>query len=97
MYRVLSQILVFSLLVVVPVSFSTDSIPSLDAPCLKTTPLTQSRKATISIVERTGQPCLEVVLIPSDKLRISDPLFTSQSICCLWMPLGRAPPVSHSA
>ena len=92
MIRILSQVLVFALFVVVPVSFSTENIPSLDAPCLKTSPLTQTRKATISIVERVARVRLEVVLVIAEKLRIPTSPITSQTVQCLMMPLGRAPP-----
>jgi hypothetical protein len=92
MIRILSQILVFALFVVVPVSFSTENIPSLDAPCLKTSALKQTRKATISIVERTVNSRLAVVFMLTEKATVSTPPFTSQAVCFLKMSQGRAPP-----
>lgn len=94
MKRLLSQILFIALFVVVPVSFSTDKIPSLDAPCLKTAPLTQTRKITISIIERIVRSNLTVASSSIDKPAVYNSLLISELTGSLKLPQGRAPPFS---
>lgn len=96
MKRMLSHILLFTLLVIAPVSFSTEEIPSFDVPATHSSPFQESRKADIAVVrqavELTG--FLVVSFSPPHcfnslpKLSINDFRYEIEH--------GRAPPVVPS-
>lgn len=54
MKRILSQILVFSLFMIAPISFSTEKIPNFNPVCVKTESLSQARKVVAGIKTKTS-------------------------------------------
>lgn len=64
MKKILCQIVIFSLLVIAPVSFSTAKIPNFDVPATKTIQLHESRKVTIGIICQSIMTVSTVVVYP---------------------------------
>lgn len=95
MKKILSQIVIFLLLVIAPVSFSTEKIPSFDKPATQTYHLQESRKTSTAIVHRTVKTEQSVIDLPSKK---SFAAHSSESAFdfSLVVSHGRAPPASHS-
>ncbi|MDA8414735.1 MAG: hypothetical protein M0023_13230 [Desulfobacteraceae bacterium] len=96
MKKILSHIVIFALLVIAPVSFSTKNIPNFDIPATKTCPLQETQKLTIAVVRRSpgsaspiAVPRPEVTFFSIAQLPVLD---DSHEI-----PQGRAPPVVLSA
>ncbi len=95
MKKMLSHIVILLLLVIAPVSFSTEKIPNFDKPATQSSPLQESRKSIISVVHQSIKPVLPVIV------RYTHTLFASvqkNSVhdCCVGNHQGRAPPVVHS-
>jgi len=64
MKKILSQIVIFLLLVIAPVSFSTAEIPNFDVPATKTNQMHESRKVTIGVIRQSIKPVPSVVAFP---------------------------------
>ncbi len=95
MKRLLSHIIILLLLVVAPVSFSTDKIPNFDKPATEITHLKESRKVTNAVVLSSEKlQCLIIVAYLSQIHNVTSisPVFENN----LEIPHGRAPPVVPS-
>lgn len=97
MKRLLSHILLFALLVISPVSFSTSTIPNFYILVTINAPLQESRKNSVTVAHRVAQSLpLPVVIRRPDKCIFSFPslpeINSSREI-----EHGRAPPVVPSA
>lgn len=94
MKRMLCQIVILLLLVIAPVSFSTDKIPNFDKPATQNTQLEESGKTSISVVRRA----VRSAKLPSFTYR-SQQCYLSAPILSIFdyhseIPHGRAPPVA---
>lgn len=96
MKRLLSHIIILLLLVIAPVSFSTDKIPNFDKPATQTTHLKEARKVTNTVVRSSEKPQgLIVAAAPRERNYVFvsiTPVFENN----LEIPHGRAPPVVPS-
>lgn len=63
MKKILCQIVIFSLLVIAPVSFSTTEIPNFDVPATKINQLHESRKVTIAVIHQSTLPVSSVAVV----------------------------------
>jgi len=95
MKKILSQIVIFLLLVIAPVSFSTDKIPNYDKPATKSHHLQESRKSTIAVVRRTTKLLPVVAALSPKQIFISHPASPVYGFN-LEIAQGRAPPSVHS-
>ncbi|MSN26669.1 MAG: hypothetical protein GJV46_12470 [Geobacter sp.] len=92
MKRLLCQIVIFSLLVIAPVSFSTERIPNFDVPATKTATAQESIKTLAAAVRRAVIPMQLAVIPISEKifaLTPQSPVFGFKQD----IQHGRAPPV----
>ena len=97
MKRLMSHMLLFALLVVSPLSFTTSEIPSIFISVTIIAPLQESRKNTISVAHRVGkslEPAV-VVLTPSQRIVLLPTLAAIDNNRDI--EHGRAPPVVPSA
>ncbi len=72
MKRILTQVIIFSMLVIAPVSFSTEKIPNFDVPATENTHSKESKKITTSIAHRSVNSERKAVLA-----RYTPPMFLS--------------------
>lgn len=96
MKRLLSHILLFALLVVSPLSFTTSEIPSIYISVTLNTPLQESRKNRITVAHRVAQTVPSTVIARNpDKCIISLPILPAID-SHREIEHGRAPPVVPS-
>lgn len=91
MLRLLSHIIIFLLLIVSPVSFSTSSIPNFYILVTMEAPLKESEKSAIAILERTVEPNPSFCLLITQENDIPEIHFIPNAYI-LEIPHGRAPP-----
>lgn len=96
MKKFLSHIVIFALLVIAPVSFSTSKIPNFDKPATRTLHLQESRKANVPVIQRAKKAALSVVCFcPQQSYASYSPI--NIYVHNLEISHGRAPPqVIHS-
>jgi hypothetical protein len=97
MKRMFSHIIIFLLLMISPVSFSTTKIPNFYILVTVNAPLQESRKSSIAVVRRAVQSpeyCI-AAFHPSDHITLF-PALPAIDRCCE-IEHGRAPPVVPSA
>ena len=95
MKKMLSQIVIFLLLVIAPVSFSTEKIPSFDKPATQTYHLQQLRKTSVAIVHRsvkTEQSTFDFTPKQKHASTSSESAFNFS----IAISYGRAPPARRS-
>lgn len=93
MKRLLSHIVLFALLVISPVSFSTTEIPNFYILVTINAPLKESRKAGITVAHRVGKSLSSAVVdCPPEKCIISLPILPAID-STHEIEHGRAPPV----
>lgn len=93
MKRLLSNIILFLLLVVSPVSFSTSSIPNFYILVTINAPLQESKKSSIIVAHRVGKSTTPVAVVYPE---VSIPLHAEQiqfDDTSIIIEHGRAPPV----
>lgn len=96
MKRMLSHIIILLLLVVAPVSFSTDKIPNFDKPATQSSHIKEARKVTVAVRERPAQLLLPVALRTHQTRHSTKPI-VSASLHTPENNSGRDPPAITSA
>ena len=96
MKRMFSHIIIFSLLMISPVSFSTTEIPNFYILVTVNAPLQESRKSSIAVVRRAvHSPEYSVTAFsPPDRITVFPTLPAID--CCREIEHGRAPPAVPS-
>lgn len=61
MKRLLTQVIIFSMLVIAPVSFSTEKIPNFDVPATENTLSSESRKTTVLVAHRSVTSACKII------------------------------------
>lgn len=94
MKKILSNIVVFLLLIIAPVSFSTEEIPCFDVPGVEGSTQRNKQKNSLAILQQTKKLPLSSVNYTLPENHNSPSPSTPKTVHILEIPHGRAPPLS---
>jgi len=97
MKKTLSHIIIFMMMIIAPVSFSTEEIPCFDVPGVEASSEKNNQKTAIAISRDTNNKPLPTVIHPlSEKYDFPSPS-TFKTAFTLEISHGRSPPLSIHA